>query len=383
MEAPIVGQCDSLSKVDSCLSDLYMRAVGEEAAAPTVKTVLFNLVVFATTEKIADRAMLDVTDILATHPCRAIVADVARSGKGEEGASVSVMCGITERGDRRLCGEIISLHAHNNGSAIVGAVMPLLIPDIPVFLWIPGDVPRESEEFNDFVRASSHLIFDSRAFTDLGQGDKLVRRLGSADGSNRIVQDLAWISLMPWRELTAQHFDAPSTRPYLSRITQVTVRYASGERSDLPASAPLLLALWLMERTQMRFISAFRSRDQGFRIAAEQGDHDVELRFIPEVSGFGPGRLISVRIQCGTEEGSATFTTQGISENELTLTEECVGVCLPPKLLELPAQDESALAGQALDSYRRDRVFEQVLDVALAVIDYLEAADEKLLRLRL
>lgn len=376
----ITDRCDSLSGINSCLAGLYNRAVDTEHALPTVKALLLNLIVYAPDEAFAEDAMEHVARILPSVPCRAIIAEISSSMPAEV-ANVSVMCGISDRGDRRLCGEVINVHAV--GGTVTGSAMPLLIPDVPVCLWVLGDIPPEKEDFRDLLRVSSHVIVDSRRFAELSRGMKALDWLRNADGGNRIVQDLAWVSLHPWREATAEHFDPPSVRGYLSRLKSIDVEYSGSNSGPYPESAPLLFAAWLAERTSLGLQKVFHSRDEGFVLDCSQDGNAVNLRIIPRDSHRAVGDLLSVRIDCHADEGTASFSTERISDSELALVEDCREVCLPPKNMQIGDADDAAFAIQALRSYGRDCVFELAMQVALKAIAQIELADESASTLRL
>lgn len=370
----------SLGHVDSCLSELYTQAMEQEGAVPTVRTVLLNLIAYSSDPALAERAAEYAIEIVSSVSCRAIVADVA-SADQQQGASVSVVCGVSERGDRRLCGEVIRVYAVPG--SVTGAVMPLLIPDVPVYLWVLGDVPQDREDFGDLLRVASHVILDTRATEPLGQSLRAVDRLRRADGGDRIVQDLAWMSLHAWREATAQHFDPHAVRQYLAHVTEVNIQYSGSNAAPLPESAPLLFASWFADRVGLRSRAAFHSRDDGFRIDATQEDHPALVRVIPTDSDREPGHLLSVEVRCGAGDNTACLTTEGVTDTQMILTEDCKDVCLPPKTTDVPPLGTAALATTAIRSYRRDRVYESAVDTALKIIGQIELSDERSTQVRL
>lgn len=379
-ETAISERVESLSKVDSCLSELYTRAIEQQGAVPTAKTVLLNLVIYAADAELADSAAEHATEIVSSTSCRTIIAGLS-STKEPEGASVSLVCGISERGDKRLCGEVIRLFAPPG--SVTGATMPLLIPDVPVYLWVRGEIPPERDDFADLLRVASHVIIDSRTGPDTAKNLRSEQRLTKAEGEKRVVHDLGWFSIQNWREATAQHFDAPAVRHYLEQIAEVTIRYSGPTDMPSPQSPPLLFAAWLMERTQIVSREVFHSRDDGFRIEAWQHEKPVTIRLVPQAAGSDEGQLLSVVIRCGRGEHAAVFTTESISGTQLSLTEDCRDVCLPPKMIDVPLHGDAALATIALRSYRRDRVFARALESALVLIGQMELADERSARFRL
>lgn len=379
-ETAITENVASLAKVDSCLSELYTRAIEREGAVPTAKAVMLNLVIHAADAGLADIASEHASRVLSTISCRTIIVDLSSAAQAQ-GASVSLICGISERGDKRLCGEVIRLYA--TSGSVTGAVMPLLIPDVPVYLWVYGEVPPEREDFADLLRVASHVIVDSRTGSETARNLRAVDRLSKAEGGKRIVQDLGWIGIQIWREATAQHFDAPTVRYYLDQITEVTIRYSGSRDRSVPESPPLLFASWLMERTQITPKEVFHSKDEGYRITARQGESPVVVRLTPEDSELEIGRLLSVHIRCGEPETGGAFTTETVSGTELSLTEDCKDVCLPPKLIDVPDPNDAALATIALSSYRRDHVFARSLEIALQILSQAELADERSASFRL
>ena len=379
-ETAVSERVDSLTKVDSCLSELYTRAIEQEGAVPTSKAVLLNLVVYAADAELAKKAAESASEILATLSCRTIIAGLS-STEEPEGASLSLVCGISDRGDKRLCGEVIRLFAPPG--SVTGAVMPLLIPDVPVYLWVRGEIPPERDDFADLLRVASHVIVDSRTGSDSARNLRSSERLSMVEGGRRVLHDLAWFSILNWREATARHFDAPAVRHYLEQIAEVTIRYSGSADVAVPDSPPVLFAAWLMERTRIAGSDVFRSRDEGFRIDAKQGGRSVLLRLIPDGLDSGAGELRSVVMVCGDAERSGVFTTEAAGDGQLLLSEDCQDVCLPPKAIGASAVSDAALATAALTSYRRDRVFGRALEGALVLVGQMELADERSARFRL
>ena len=74
-------------------------------------------------------------------------------------------------------------------------------------------------------------------------------------------------------------------------------------------------------------------------------------------------------MRCGADTGLATFVTKSQATGELSATEECPGLCLPPQVLELPPQSEAALLAQALDETGPDMVYEEAVRVACELLD--------------
>src|SRR5829696_8772726 len=171
---------------------------GEGSAAGVVRACVLNLVVYA--EGAAERAEVDdlLSEVVERHPCRAIVLAAEREADDASlEAFVSTRCQLSSRGSKRICGEQITIEAA--GAAVdtaSSAVEPLLVPDVPVFLW-----------------------WKDRPHYDL-------RRLaGLLEGGRMRLSDLNWGRLTSWRELVAGFWDVADYRDSLARIERIVIEY--------------------------------------------------------------------------------------------------------------------------------------------------------------
>lgn len=383
---PITQRISDLWEVDSSLSALYRKVLGESPpSAPTVRTILLNLVSFSHSREDADEAEAVVAQISGSHPCRAVVIDALPPREGEPESSVSVICGITDRGDRRLCGDVIHLHLHEEPETAVGAVMPLLVSDVPVFLWAPGDLPTNYPQFDVLADVADSVIVDSRRFADLRSGLEMCAGLVRPAPARRTIRDLAWVSTHWWRELTAQHFDPPAARTYARLVSDVSVKYAPDERQTPVPAEPMLFASWLISRLGLAVDRVTSDGTGGVSIAARQGENPVEVAVSPDDSGSGPGQLVSALIRCNTGKSAAaggtaelaTFLTRGISPTEVAISEECKGLCFTPRVVDTGPRSTSVLLSEALDLPWRYKVFEEAFETAREILTLLDAGQSR------
>ena len=163
------------------------------SSVPVVRTALFNLVVYTCSTDEADQAAMDVAEIVSAKPCRAIIADVTPALPDDALGSVSVVCGVTSRGDRRLCGDMIYVRI-DNVALTVGSVLPLLAPDVPVFLWIPGPICGDMASVDRLAEATDGIISDSRRFDD-SQRFQGIEWLMQHVAGEQAVHDLGWMAI--------------------------------------------------------------------------------------------------------------------------------------------------------------------------------------------
>ncbi|MCE5198614.1 MAG: glucose-6-phosphate dehydrogenase assembly protein OpcA [Armatimonadota bacterium] len=362
------------AKMEAQLASLYRRAAGvegQEALIPVVTTKLLNLIIYASSENEAESASHDAGEIMGRHPSRTIIIDASQHAAGQTQAAISAVCGITERGERMLCGEIIELHTGGVEEDIVGWVMPLLVPDVPVCLWVIGEIPCGMREFEAAMEVSDCIIVDSRRFSDLHRGLELLIGVCTAGAPVRMVQDLSWSAIQPWRELTAQHFDPQAARGCLYNLINVNINYASGERENSPASAALLFASWLMNRLGIEPVAASFDGSSELFIDGKLGANVIRFTLSSENTGSTPGAIKSVVMQCDNDGGTASFVTRSESAGEVAVSEECRGMCYPPRVLEMPSQNEPTLVSRALEIGQRDEVHYESLGVALRILALL------------
>src|SRR4030065_67688 len=115
----------------------------------------------------------------------------SRAGAGSPGApllqaALSAPCQIAPEGGKQVCSEQITLRA--SGPAVGelhSTVVPLLVPDLPVFLWWHEEPSLGSHLFQELLETSDRLIVDSADFAPESAASSLAalerRALGGAE----------------------------------------------------------------------------------------------------------------------------------------------------------------------------------------------------------
>jgi glucose-6-phosphate dehydrogenase assembly protein OpcA len=210
-----------LSEVESALAALRGR---EDAGS--VRTTTLNLVVHAPGEAAIQKTEKVLERIGASRPLRAIIVS---PGVGTPAAMVSSACWLGGRQD--VCTERIVIRGEQ--AALPSAVVALLVPDLPVFLWWQGPLPEDDEPMlRDLCASCTRLIVDS----DEAGLAAVARVRHIAPG----MADLAWRRLAPWRDAIASLFDARAQRRELDRLLGIEV--------NGPRNQALLLVGWLRSR---------------------------------------------------------------------------------------------------------------------------------------
>ena len=192
----------------------------------SVRATTLNLVAWAPTAEHVSRTQGAVAAIGASRPLRGIV--VAAS-QGPARATVSTACWVGS-GSQEVCSEQILIEAEPD--ALPSAVVPLLVPDLPVFLLWQGELAADSPALRELAEQADRLIVDSDE-SGLDAVDEVCLFASH-------LTDLAWTRLDPWRDAIAHLFDTAKARRRLDHLWGVEV--------EGPDNQARLLAGWLRSR---------------------------------------------------------------------------------------------------------------------------------------
>src|SRR6266550_1129984 len=196
-----------------------------EKGLPHARASVLNLIVTVVDAEAAERVVQTMMSLGVRHPSRAIVLVADHQSRGDAlDARISTHCHVAPAmEDERICYEEVILTVRGEAAEhLSGVVAPLLIHDLPTFVWWPGDPPFAHPVFDQLVELGDRLVIDSADFGDLLGGMRRLANLRHRSG----VGDLAWERLSIWQERIAQFFDAPRFRRYLPNLNRMVIRYA-------------------------------------------------------------------------------------------------------------------------------------------------------------
>jgi glucose-6-phosphate dehydrogenase assembly protein OpcA len=337
-----------------------------EKRQPVTRTCVLNLIVVTGGGRTAEHATSTVAKLTARYPNRAFVISAAPSAQKDLlDAWVQTHCQMPSPGRPQVCGEQISIEARGAAvDRVPGTILSMLVPDVPVMLWWPRGEPFDNQRYARYADLVNRVIVDSATFDAPEAG---LARMAAHLSASMAVSDLSWSRLTPWRELTAQFFDAPALVPHLSEITRVTVDYdaPAGETTD--RSQALLLVGWLAARLGWHVAGPPTKQDGAttLHVAAAKGEPiAIELRPTAPSDDL-LDRLSALTIECRR----ARFSVGRDDTPDCAVARsEVEGMQPLQRKVRLERLDEAGLIGEELRLLGHDQTFENVLKVAATLV---------------
>lgn len=354
------------------------RAAGahaKEQARTVARAAVLNLVVYADREMHARRAAASTARLSDRHPSRAIIVLGDRVREGAR-VAIELRCQVPRADDTaQVCYE--QVFARVKGDAddrIASVVIPLLVPDLSVFLWWTGTPPHDTKRFDDLIALADRLIVDSADFARPDKTLPIVADLARTHRGRGVgVTDLNWTRLTPWRELVAAFFDVVAWRPCLDEITGIRVGFGVDmEGRDIHPSQALLLIGWLASRLGWQSMEALAPSEAGgllFRMARGDGA-PIDVRVRPRFErGIEPGDTSGVRIQARRGSDLFEFVLKREPDpRHVTTTVLLNGDVRSRRVLPLPRPGIEELLREELSIVGSDHVYEDALQALVALV---------------
>jgi glucose-6-phosphate dehydrogenase assembly protein OpcA len=236
--------CATIEEIEDALAELRLR-VGH-GGAPDLRTSVLTHMAWVPQEWQA-AATETLAGLGEQHPSRTLLL-FPQSEEGDRlAAKVFLECHPLENESRQLCNEVVELGLGGpRAEAPASVAMPLLLPDLPVFLRWRGRPAFRTEQFRQMLAIVDRLIVDSAEWPDVpGAYAELEELFETA-----AVSDIAWRRTLPWREALARGWpDVP-------------------DRIAGPPAETALLAGWLRSRAGIDVE----------RVPADDIPHGEELR---------------------------------------------------------------------------------------------------------
>ncbi|MCC6312996.1 MAG: glucose-6-phosphate dehydrogenase assembly protein OpcA [Thermomicrobiales bacterium] len=346
------------------------RSIGVLARASTL-----NLTAVARTRAEAARAERTVMDLSDLSPSRAtiLVADPERTG-GERGMDVRVALleQPANKGRPAIRFELVTVAVNaGNERQLASIASPLLVADLPDFLWWASASTVGSELFADLTRISDRLIVDTAACPNPAEELRnLATLLQTPNGLPRL-SDFAWVRLRPWRQIAAQFFDAPAARSALDALDGVQVLYgAAGRDGRTGFTGALLLAGWLGSRlgwSQPGELVRSRAEEGIWRATLRAGKpgnrREVVLTVRPAPDPIADCGLAALVLSADAGR-AGTFRIERFAHDELATIAQIPGTPISRRMVYALLPNAATALAEELRAFSHDLAFEAALAFA-------------------
>jgi glucose-6-phosphate dehydrogenase assembly protein OpcA len=323
----------SESKVEASVD-----AIRAELAQNAVSTSTLNFIVWIDDPQ--RRAwILERAGMLAEkHPSFTLILD----NTAECGARATVTSSAREHPEATVRGERVDIDVSCLDAPAVGAyVAALCTAGVPTLLWWSGMKVESRPIFEALLPSADTLLVDSSGSVTDERGIASLVRF-HRENPRVVIRDLAWLRLLPWRDMIANFFDEPSLARDLFGIRRLSI--ASGS-----AAEALYLAGWMGSALGWRAtgVNAFTDFD------------DNTIRFVREQRG-AIRRVQSVRLETETTAYRGEVTDD---DDKLVRVWVEGQHASDPRLYPLQAIDNASLLERAVLETGADELFETALGI--------------------
>jgi glucose-6-phosphate dehydrogenase assembly protein OpcA len=363
-----------LAKIWSSISLTTPGEDGGQERRVAARSSVMNLVVVAGRGEVGERAAAIVEGLSGRHPSRTLIVSPADpDGPAWVDAQIQAHCVLPSNSAPETCSELVYLTCGGeSGQHMSGLVAPLLVHDLPVTVWWPGEPHFESRSSDELLTMADRVLVDGSGWS----GDGLDRLAGMASlpGRYRVeVADFALLRQARWREAIASTFDRPALLPYLANLDRIEIHYAAADGAPGAANVvrPLYHVAWLAARLGMTVVTPFSAGTQawsGYEAVLGQGRRRVEVSLRPMESTAPRGTTLLVELHA----------SRGRSQLWIEVTAYAEGVIVQASLDRKPMPERRFLAArrrepdllaETIDAAGRDRISTEILAMAARLLD--------------
>jgi glucose-6-phosphate dehydrogenase assembly protein OpcA len=373
--------------------DLTTRIEGEDARHIAARTSVMNLVVVARRPELAERCAATIHSLTGRHPSRTIVIQSADpDGPSWLDARIEAHCVLPREDAPETCAETIHLTCGGeSGRHLAAIATPLIIHDLPVTIWWPGEPPFTTRPARDLLSGADRLVVDGSTWNGDGLGK--LREMAELLRTTRLtISDFALVRQSRWREAIASTFDDPDFLPYLRSIRRIAVTYATHDETGAPGSTNLVKPIyhvgWLASRLGLSVVKplapmtgagrgAAASRSQnptgtrpqlsrGLGATLSDGRADIGVVIRPVHSPMPAGTTLRVEL-LAVLRGSELRTDVTAEAETVHARVWQDGVEVLGRGFRAARRTDVDLLAEVLESGRRDPVADGALRVAAAL----------------
>jgi glucose-6-phosphate dehydrogenase assembly protein OpcA len=363
--------------------DLTTSVEGEPGRHIAARTSVMNLVVIARRPELAERCAATIQALTCRHPSRTIVIQPADpDGPSWLDARVEAHCVLPREDAPETCAETIHVTCGGEtGHHLAAISTPLIIHDLPLTVWWPGEPPLTSRPARELLATADRLIVDGSTWS--GDGLTRLRELAHLQESSSLaISDFALVRQSRWREAIASIFDDPEFLPYLRSLRRIALTYGTHDEAGTPGLTnvvkPIYHVGWIASRLGLSVVKtlapvATRStasrpaHPQGLGATLSDGRAHVAVVARPVVSVMPAGTTLRVEL-LAVRRGSELRADVTAEAETVRVRVWRDGVEAWDRRFRAPRQTDVDLLAEAIEAGQRDPVAVGALRSAAALV---------------
>ncbi len=394
------ARAHSIAEIETEISRMWVaqdhpgHTDGDLTGTVAARTNVMNLIVIAAGPELAERSAATIQALTGRLPSRTVVIQSADpDGPSWLDARIEAHCVLPNAGVAETCAETI--HIRSGGEAgrhLTAIATPLIIHDLPVTVWWPGEPALTSTAAGRLLGGADRLVVDGSTWSPDGL-TRLRQMARLLDTSNLAISDFALERQSRWREAIASIFDDQDFLPYLRSLRRIAVTYATHDETDDPSSTNLVKPIyhvgWLASRLGLSVVKPLTvagrppstARSANVRPAAgrpttgrgqvatlSDGRGDVAVVIRPLLSAMPAGTTL--RVELLAERRGSELRADVTAEAETVRSRVWLdGVEALDRRFRAPRRGEVDLLADAIESGRRDPVAVGALRAAASLVD--------------
>jgi len=337
------------------------------------RSSVMNLVVVAGRGETAERAAAVVHALTGRHPSRTLIVTPADpDGPSWLDAQVQAHCVLPTRDSPETCAELVFMTVGGeSGQHLSACVAPLLIHDLPVTLWWPGEPRFESRQATGLLTMADRILVDGSSFA--GDGLARLTTLASLPAAFHVaVADFAMLRQSRWREAIASSFDLPTLQPFLGGIRRIAVEYTAHDGGPRMTNIvrPLYHVAWLASRLGLEVVEPLEPGTEpwsGYRALLRQGRRHVAVELRPIESPAAGGTTLEVEIKARQGSANLDLRVTGHADG-LTVAAMLDNEPMTEREFLAPRRRETDLLAETIEDGGEDHISSGALEMAAALV---------------
>jgi len=337
------------------------------------RTSVMNLVVIAGRGEVGERVAAIVEGLTGRHPSRTLIVTPADpDGPAWLDAQVQAHCVLPSDAAPETCSELVYLTCGGeSGQHLSGIVAPLLIHDLPVTVWWPGEPHFESRSARELLPMADRALVDGSGWS----GDGVAGLVAMAELPGRFdleIADFALLRQARWREAIASTFDRPGLLPFLGHLDRIEVHYAATDGAPGMANVvrPMYHVAWLASRLDMTVLEPIRAGTEqwsGYDGLLRHGRRRVPVALRPVESTAPRGTTLIVQLHA-TRAGSQLWVEVTAYAEGVVVQASLDGQPMPERRFLAPRKREADLLAETIESAGRDPISSAVIEMAARLV---------------